>query len=161
MRRALNRYFSGIVAAFLALIPLVCSAHGLLMKVRSDGTTISGTAYYSNGEKAVNQPVAIIDLSDALVLRSQGTTDAEGNFTFSTVEGRQYRVEVYGEEGHEVTMEMTAAREARGKLVDNAVSKEEGFQWPPAWALIGGALLLSVIPALRNRRKGMPDKPSA
>lgn len=45
--------------------PLASFAHGLLMDAETDGHTITGTLYYSNGELAVRELVDLRDLTDA------------------------------------------------------------------------------------------------
>jgi hypothetical protein len=65
-----------------------------------------------------------------------------------------FRILVGAEEGHPVRSELTLTANARGRFVDDDVPAEPGRKTPPAWLVIGGLLLASVIPALWFRRRG-------
>ncbi len=145
-----------VMAAGLLLWLVVAasaSAHGLLVSVRGDGSTVSGTAYYSNGMAGAGEWVEMYDLTrpDAPPLAAQAGPD--GGFSFPGVEGGRYRIVVSGEEGHSVESEITLTAGARGQFVDRDAPAEPGRKTPPAWLVIGGLLLASVIPALWLRRR--------
>lgn len=147
--RSISRYFAVLA---LALAPLLVAAHGLLLDAETDGDTIFGAAYYSNGEKAVNESIALLDLTASAATPVSATTDAEGNFRFDVVRSHRYRVSVYGDEGHTVEVEVVAEPKALPRLVDADAEQTAAFWPPPAWAIIGGVLLLSLIPAVASRR---------
>jgi hypothetical protein len=135
------------LAAAWWLLGGFASAHGLLLNAEFDGRDIAGTAYYTNGERAAHEAVALVDLSRPHAEPRASSSDARGNFRFPATVGQRYRVTVYGEEGHSVEIELAALERARPTLIEHAVANEEGGFAAPAWAVIGGALLLSLIPA--------------
>lgn len=144
-------------AACVAMLFLSASgiafAHGLLMDVTSDGSTITGTVYYTNGERAARESVSLLDLATAGAAPVAGTTGEDGRFSFPALSGHRYRVSAYGEEGHSVEIELVAGSTARPRLVEAESQQEEQGGIPPAWAVIGALLLLSVIPAVLLRRR--------
>lgn len=135
------------------LLPLVALAHGLLLDADSDGSRIFGAAYYSNGEKAANESVALLDLSVTGAQPINQTTDVDGKFLFDAIGGHHYRVAVYGEEGHSVEVELIAAANTTPVLIESPSSSAPAYWPPPAWAMIGGVLLLSLIPVIRTRQR--------
>jgi len=127
-------------------------AHGLLMKLRSQDSALVGELYYSNGTRAGGEWIEITDLDGApapLVLQ----TGPEGAFRQASLPGHRYSVKAMGEEGHEIVMTITADDAARGAMHDDAPASQDPPEPLPAWALIGGMLLLSAIPALWFRRR--------
>ncbi len=85
-------------------------------------------------------------LTTADVAPVAGTTDNEGRFSFPAAAGHRYRVSAYGEEGHTVDVEIDAVAKARPTLVETETSAKEDSSLPPAWAVIGGLLVLSLVP---------------
>ncbi len=148
--RTLSRFFAVLT---LGLASLIAAAHGLLLDAETDGDTIFGTAYYSNGDKAVHEPIALLDLTESAATPVDAQTDADGNFKFDVIRSHRYRVSVYGDEGHDVEIEVLAEPKALPRLVENEAQSSTAFWPPPAWAIIGGVLLLSLIPAVALRRR--------
>ena len=154
-----------VLAGSLLSVPAAL-AHGLLVSVRGEGDTVTGRFYYSNGEPGVGEWVQISDLAAPDWQGPGMTVGADGAFSFPGEPGRSYRVTVSGEEGHSVQSDITLAEGARGQFVeqadDIAADPERGL--PPAWALLGGLMALSLIPAawlrLRARRLQPPPPPS-
>ncbi len=151
-----------IRASLLVTIALAAAApalaHGLLVQVRGEGSSVTGRVYYSDGAPGAGEFVELRDLTEPARPVVSGATDAEGRFRFAGVPGRQYAVVAHGEEGHTTEMRLTLASGERGRLVDAPAAESTeggGFPWPPAWMLIGGLLLLSTLPALwlRMRRR--------
>ncbi len=138
----------------LWLVAASASAHGLLISVRGDGSTVSGTVYYSNGTPGAGEWVEMYDLNRTEAPPLGANAGPDGGFDFPGVEGGRYRILVSGEEGHSVESEITLSAGARGQFVDRDAPVEQGWTWPPAWLVIGGLLLASVIPALWFRRRG-------
>jgi hypothetical protein len=138
------------------LLPLLAKAHGLLLDADSDGSSIFGSAYYSNGEKAANESISLFDLSTPDSAPIRATTDAEGNFRFAAVASNRYRVAIYGDEGHSVEVELVASVDTNPMLVDADAGSKSQLWPPPAWAVIGGILVLSLVPvvAMRKRQRG-------
>lgn len=130
--------------------PLASVAHGLLMDAETDGLTITGTLYYSNGDLAVRELVELQDLTDTNAPPASSQTDDAGRFTFAVVPSRHYRLSAYGDEGHSVVLELEAVANARPQLQDES-SDTQATQFLPAWAVVGGLLLLSLVPMLLSR----------
>lgn len=134
-------------------------AHGLLLSVESAGDRIVGSAYFTNGEKAAAQHVEAQDLDSPSAPPMTALSDARGGFAFPAAGGHRYRISVFGEEGHEVQMELTAGSARRATLIERASAQSS---WPPpAWAVVGGLLLASLIPVawqrLGARRRAMDN----
>lgn len=146
-----------VLSATLALLLAIASpawAHGLLMKLQAEGSALVGEVYYSSGRKAAGEWVEVQDLSQPGVSPTTLQTDANGAFRLNGEPGRSYRVTAKGEEGHSVTMDLSLAPQARPTLVEAPGAAPAEKDWrPPAWAIIGGLLLLSIIPALALKRR--------
>lgn len=131
-------------------------AHGLLMKLRSEDGALVGELYYTNGTRAPGEWIEITDL-DSPADPAAFQTGAEGQFRQPALAGHRYTVKATGEEGHEITMAITAGGTGRGAMQDEAQDKpaapEGVLESLPAWALVGGLLALSAIPALWFRRR--------
>lgn len=140
-----------VAAAILLCAPGISAAHGLLLDAGSDGAKITGVVYYSNGDLAVRESVELLDLTTPGASPVPAQTDDGGKFSFSAVAGHRYRVSAYGEEGHSVEIELDARVDARPTLVEAEDAGGTPFWPPPAWAVIGGILLLSLIPPLIKR----------
>ncbi len=148
------RTISAVSSLLLWLVAAAASAHGLLVSVRGDGSTVSGTLYYSSGAPAAGEWVEMFDLSVPATPSQGVNAGQDGSFRFEGVEGRRYRIVGSGEEGHSVTSELTLTANSRGQFVeDDAVAEEPGWSTPPAWMVIGGLLLLSIVPAAWLRRR--------
>lgn len=131
-------------------------AHGLLVSVRGEGSDIVGRVYYSDGTAGAGEFVELRDLTQPDSAAQSAAADARGAFRFPGVQGRLYAVVAHGEEGHTTEMQLTLVAGERGRLVE-APSPTAGFRAPPAWAVVGGLLLLSAIPALWLRRRRSPE----
>ncbi|HUD28958.1 MAG TPA: hypothetical protein VMQ93_08815 [Novosphingobium sp.] len=153
IRRAL--VLVALCGALLAAAPAF--AHGLLMKLRSEGGALVGELYYSNGTRAAQEWVEVTDL-DGSGSPAQFRTGPQGGFRHPAIAGHRYSVKAFGEEGHEITMAITAGEARRGTMQDEAVAGK-GEAGIPAWALVGGVLLLSVAPALWFRRRDRRASP--
>lgn len=128
-------------------------AHGLLMKAQSEGTTISGTVYYSNGKRASGEWVEVFKDGTSEPMETLRTNE-EGEFQTTGEEGVSYRLRASGEEGHEITVALTLAqKEVHAKMVQEDDKTAESEATIPAWAVIGGLLALSAIPAFFLRRR--------
>lgn len=143
--------------ALLALT-MMCAAmpawaHGLLMKLRAEGAAVAGEVYYSNGTKAAGEWVEVKNLTDPSVATQTLQTDPEGRFHVPGSVGHRYLVVAIGEEGHSIEMEMTLAPGARGQLLEDGAPVEAPGEDYPAWAIIGGLMLVSAGPALWLQRR--------
>ena len=127
-------------------------AHGLLMKLRSEDSALVGELYYTNGTRAPGEWIEITDL-DGSAAPAVFQTGPEGQFRQAALAGHRYAVKATGEEGHEITMAITAGDFGRGAMQDEAAAPEGSTKMLPAWAIVGGVLLLSAIPALWFRRR--------
>lgn len=140
----------------------VALAHGLLISVRGEGAQVTGKIYYSNGQAGAGEWVQLFDLTEPGAKPLAMASSPDGSFRFAGAAGHRYRVTASGDEGHVVDSEITLAPGARGRFVerqsDVAAIGGGGFKAPPAWALLGGLLALSMIPALwwRSRSQASP-----
>lgn len=128
-------------------------AHGLLMKLTAEGPVIVGELYYSNGAKAAGEWIEAVDLAASQAAPITLQTGEDGGFRVRGREGRTYRITATGEEGHTVAMELSLTPRARPKLADEPTAAKPEAEAPPAWMLIGGLLLLSIVPALWLKRR--------
>lgn len=131
----------------MLVAPLLADAHGLLLDADTDGRTIGGRLYYSNGELAIDESIALLDLTARGAKPEYARTDENAKFVFPVEASHRYRVSAYGEEGHTVEIELIAEAKAKPELVEKEAAADEPSWLPPAWALIGGALLISLVPA--------------
>lgn len=147
--------FKSLMAAFLLLSAPSAFAHGLLMQAEGKGTDINGTLYYSNGQRAGGEWIELFDAAKPDEALQTIQTHEDGSFHLTGQQGRAYRIRATGEEGHEITIALTLkADEARGKMVADPRDKAGEESEIPAWAVLGGLLALSAIPAYWLRRRG-------
>jgi hypothetical protein len=153
-----------VLAVGLSLVLGVQSAfaHGLLARVRANGDSFVGTAYYSGGEVAAGEWVEIFDITDGSTKVAEFAADSAGNFRYSGAAGHRYRISVHGDEGHSIELEILFARGARADLVERGAVAPAGLPDIPAWAVVGGALMIASLVAapykLRPRRRILPPR---
>lgn len=147
-----NSLVRALLTALLCL-PGLAQAHGLLLDADHHGDRIAGTVYYSNGDLAVREAVELIDLSTSDATPIAAETDDSGKFSFRVTQRHRYRISAYGEEGHSVSVDLDAVPNAKPTLVENETPTKESSWLPPAWAVIGGLLLASLVPILVARRR--------
>jgi len=155
---------SALVLVVWALVATAASAHGLLVQLRSDGQSVSGTVYFSDGQPGAGEWVQMHDLTSPSAAVKSINAGPDGGFRFPASPGHRYRVSVSGDEGHTVDSEIVAEPAARGRFIERytaVAATDGGPSLPPAWALIAGLLLLSAVPAwfLKRRRTGLPGPP--
>jgi len=129
--------------------------HGLLVAVQSEANAVTGRVYYSDGTPGVGEFVELRDLSAPVTGTLSASTDAQGKFRFAAAPGHRYAVIAHGEEGHTTEMQITVADGKRGRLIEKPSA--DGDQMPglpPAWLVIGMALLVSAGVALWLRKRG-------
>ena len=143
------------VGLIWALAAAPALAHGLLISVRGDGKSVSGTLYYSNGKPGAGEWVEMFDQAQPAAKPQAMATLADGSFRFQGIAGHSYRIVASGEEGHSVESRIVLGEQTRGQFVDTdpTAPPKPGFRLPPAWALLGGVLELSILPALWLRRR--------
>jgi hypothetical protein len=146
-----------VVGIALCAMHSLALAHGLLARVRTEGAVILGTAYYSSGDPAGGEWVEFFDVSAGDAKVAAFPADPGGNFRFEGVAGHAYRVAVHGDEGHFIELQISLQAGARAKLVEpESAPKQVESEAPPAWAVVGGVLLLVSLAAapyrLRKRR---------
>lgn len=158
MKRHLHKLIAVIAVFAASMMSVPAFAHGLLMKLDADGETISGEVFFSNGQKAGGVWVELFDETapDAAIETIQTADD--GSFSVAGKAGTAYRVRASGDEGHEIVMTIALEGEtARGVMVDDATEEEQSQEREvPAWAVLGGFLLLSLIPVYWLRRRSEP-----
>jgi hypothetical protein len=157
-RRAARLLQAAMLAAALSLAA-PAFAHGLLVSARSDGDTVAGRVYYSDGAPGAGEYVEFRDLTDPARPARTAAADATGGFRFPGVPGHRYAVIAHGEEGHTTELQVELRAGERARLSDAAPADAAGLSLPPAWMLIGALLLLSTVPALwlRARRNRPAD----
>lgn len=141
----------GRLGLALALMTLASPAlaHGLLMKLQARGSAITGELYYSNGQRAGGEWLELFEEAAPATALNTIKSNPDGTFRFEGKPGGQYRVRASGDEGHEIVSSITLDANARGRTVDVSPAEED----VPAWAWLGGFLLLSTVPALFLRRR--------
>jgi hypothetical protein len=137
----------------LLCLPALATAHGLLLDAEHHGDQIAGTVYYSTGELAVHEAVELLELSTANAAPIAAVTDDMGKFGFKVTENHRYRISAFGDEGHSVSVDLEAVANAKPTSVENQMLTPESSWLPPAWAIIGGILLASLVSMLVSRRK--------
>ena len=90
-------------AALLALVfPLltaqIASAHGLGIEARLQDSTVHIQVYYDDNSPVSNGKLRLLDAANLLLL--EGTTNAQGLFSFPSPPVGKYRVEVHVDDGH-------------------------------------------------------------
>lgn len=143
------RGWRGGMAAVLLAAAAPAWAHGLLMTAEADGAAVTGRVYYSDGTSGAGQSIELRDLSQTDVRPVWINTDAKGTYRFAATPGHRYAVVAHGEEGHMTEIQLTVGSGENGRLVDQP--DVDGAALPPAWAVIGGLLLLSVVVAIGVR----------
>jgi hypothetical protein len=144
------------LALTLAATATVAGAHGLLMRVAGQGREITGELFYSNGQRAGGEWIELFDAQAPDRAVRTVKTDGEGRFALTGEPGHAYQVRATGEEGHAITMSIDLSSAARGSMVrDDGDAADNGGV--PAWALVGGALILSAIPAWFLRKRPGAD----
>jgi hypothetical protein len=146
-----------LLATILAALPATVLAHGLLLRLENTPTAVAGVAYYTNGAIAAGEYVELVDLDAPDAARVGAPTDAAGRFRFPARAGGRYRLVAHGDEGHRTELEFTLGESRAPHLVDDDAEVSAG---PPAWAVIGGGLLLATA-ALLLRRLSRYGKASA
>ena len=144
------RGFHGTALLGMVLLPMPLLAHGLLVSIHGDGRFISGKVYYSDGEIGAGQYAELTDLDAPGTKPQISKTDASGAFRFPGIPGHHYRFLTEGEEGHTTEMRIVLADGAKGNFIDHD-APAPGWHMPPAWAVIGGLLLLISIPVAVRR----------
>lgn len=139
-------------AALVLAAASPASAHGLLMTANAEGAAVTGRVYYSDGTSGADQSIELRDLTRPEAQPVWLNTDDQGAYRFAATPGHRYAVVAHGEEGHTTEMQLTVGAGEHGRLVDQPEADEGGL--PPAWAVIGGALLLSAVVALGLRLRG-------
>ena len=129
-------------------------AHGLLMQARSEGAAIVGTVYFSNGQRAGGVWVELFDMAPPGAAAATVQTGTDGSFRLPGPPARRYEVRATGDEGHTASVTIAATGDGtRGIMIDDAAEPAQGLADLPAWAVFGGLLALSTLPALWLRRR--------
>ena len=136
----------------VAMMASVAIARDLLVSVRGDQTSIDGRVSDSSGDPGVGDWVQLFDLEIPSLEVSSMAAGKDGVFHFSGIKGHRYRITVSAEEGHSVDSDIVLGPNARGRVVEASTGDTQhanaGFWPPPAWAVIGALLMLSMISAL-------------
>ena len=146
-RRA--RACGAAIAVLSAALPMGAFAHGLLLRLENGPETVAGVAYYTNGAIAAGEYVELVDLDAPSAPPVGAPTDAAGRFGFDARAGGRYRLVAHGDEGHRTELEFTLGDTQAPRLVDADAPDEPAS--PPAWAVLGGVLLLATAAVLVRR----------
>src|SRR5688572_1462299 len=122
--RASRKFMAMAMLAWCAVISTV-SAHGLLARVRTEGSAIVGTAYYSSGERAGGEWVEIFDASARDAKVAEFSAGADGAFRYEGIAGHQYRIAIHGDEGHFIELSIAIQAGARARLVEDGAEPAE------------------------------------
>jgi nickel transport protein len=74
------------------------SAHGLGIEARLQDSTVHIQVYYDDNSPVSNGKLRLLDAANLLLL--EGTTNAQGLFSFPSPPVGKYRVEVHVDDGH-------------------------------------------------------------
>lgn len=147
-----RRLFAAATIMLAASTPAF--AHGLLMKVAAQGKEIAGELYFSNGQRAGGVWVELFDAANKTTPVVTVQTRPDGTFRLPGQSGRSYEVRATGEEGHGISVTITLdGNQARGAMIEDQLAPADAPSELPAWAVVGGLLLLSTLPALWLRRR--------
>lgn len=140
-----------VLALLVGFVPAVAFAHGLLLRLENGDATVAGVAYYTNGAVAAGEYVELVDLDVPATASVGASTDAAGRFSFAGRAGGRYRLVAHGDEGHRTELEFTLGESRAPRLVDADAAAAESSGGPPAWAVLGGVLLLATVAVLVRR----------
>jgi nickel transport protein len=96
--RMKQRCMATIAAVFLLMSP-TAFAHKLNMFAYVEGDQIFAEGYFTDGKKAKNSTITVFDAADKQLL--QGTSDADGQFTFAIPQQSDLRITVNAGMGHQ------------------------------------------------------------
>jgi len=93
-----QRCIAAMAAIFLLTSP-TAFAHKLNMFAYVEGDEIFAEGYFTDGKKAKNSTITVFDAADKQLL--QGTSDADGQFTFAIPQQSDLRITVNAGMGHQ------------------------------------------------------------
>jgi len=96
--RMKQRCMATMAAVFLLMSP-TAFAHKLNMFAYVEGDEIFAEGYFTDGKKAKNSTITVFDAADKQLL--QGTSDADGQFTFAIPQQSDLRITVNAGMGHQ------------------------------------------------------------
>jgi len=96
--RMKQRCIAAMAAVFLLMSP-TAFAHKLNMFAYVEGDEIFAEGYFTDGKKAKNSTITVFDAADKQLL--QGTSDADGQFTFAIPQQSDLRITVNAGMGHQ------------------------------------------------------------
>ena len=96
--RIKQRCLAVMAAVFLLMSP-TAFAHKLNMFAYVEGDEIFAEGYFTDGKKAKNSTITVFDAADKQLL--QGTSDADGQFTFAIPQQSDLRITVNAGMGHQ------------------------------------------------------------
>jgi hypothetical protein len=150
-----------LAPAILLLSPLTACAHSLGAECKVQGQRGEVEAFFSDDTAAPSAKVVVRD--QAKVLVAEGTTDAEGRWTFARPAAGTYDVVVDAGGGHRATVTLIVPDPAAGQTVEafNSGPSRAEFTRTP-WGPIFAGLALIALPAgilwlwLRRSRESRP-----
>jgi len=96
--RMKQRCIAAMAAVFLLMSP-TAFAHKLNMFAYVEGDEIFAEGYFTDGKKAKHSTITVFDAADKQLL--QGTSDADGQFTFAIPQQSDLRITVNAGMGHQ------------------------------------------------------------
>jgi len=96
--RMKQRCIAAMAAVFLLMSPSAF-AHKLNMFAYVEGDEIFAEGYFTDGKKAKHSTITVFDAADKQLL--QGTSDADGQFTFAIPQQSDLRITVNAGMGHQ------------------------------------------------------------
>ena len=97
--RTPNQHLIAIMAAILLLISPSAYAHKLNMFAYVEGNEIFAEGYFTDGKKAKNSTITVFDPEDNQLL--QGTSDIDGQLSFTIPQQSDLRITVNAGMGHQ------------------------------------------------------------
>jgi len=150
-----------LIVTILALATPAADAHSLGAECRVQGQRVELEAFFSDDTPAASAKVLVRDRAKALL--AEGTTDAEGRWTFATPASGTYEVVVDAGGGHRAKVTLIVPDPAAGEAAQSfhsGLSRAKFTRTP--WGPILAGLALIALPTallwlwLRKSRESRP-----
>lgn len=133
-----------LAVAGLILFPLATLAHGLGMDARVKGEVVRVEVYYDDDTPGGGADVTVYDANKAVVL--EGTTDADGVWSFPAPAAGEYTVRAKTDDGHAAKAFFTVRSATSGEIPAESSEPERPsrseFTGPKRWITAAAGLLL-------------------
>lgn len=99
----MSRSLFAVIAVLV--FPLAASAHGMILDVTVSGQTVSVALHYDDDTPAAGAAVKVFNAANEVV--AEGTTDAQGEWTFPAPPPGEYLVRAKTDDGHAAKQSFT------------------------------------------------------